>query len=59
MYFGLLIGDSPLCGNIQSGGNINSFPFLGLISKSLKTVFPPSFTSFKYHMKDKNLLEVP
>ena len=55
MYFGPLIGGFPLWGNIQSGGNINKFPFLGIIFKLENTVSPPLSTSLRYHKNDKNL----
>jgi hypothetical protein len=58
MYFGSLTGTNPECGNIQSGGNTNKFPFFGVIVLLINFVSPPLFTSFKYHKKDKYRLEV-
>jgi hypothetical protein len=57
MYFGHSFTGSPLCGNNHKGGKITSLPFLGLIVNPSNTVFPSFGTSFRYHIKDKNLRE--
>ena len=47
MYLGLLIGGSPEWGYSQVGGNVTTYPLVGLIEYSLNVVRPPTGTEFK------------